>query len=262
MTLIAVLLLGLQQVATRDEQCNTCHEDQAADVTETLHQKAGVGCVSCHGTDEIVNEKHKRTAAFRPGKLPQVAELCGSCHKGVLDAFRPTDHFLAASRGDGDPKRRSTCSACHEYHTTPAASTRTILPKCLPCHDATSHEVVEAKAFFQRLSEQGRAAKSLGDQLKRLAGKPGVRTFDIAPELEAVRADRRELHIAQHGLDWARLGTQADASAARANESYKMLADRERAFGRRYLGLGFFLGLLALCAVLVARRARTIQGAA
>lgn len=260
MTLVALLLFGLQQQAVRDDQCISCHEFQADEVKDTLHQKAGVGCVSCHGTDEIVNGKHKRTSAFRPAKLRQVAELCGSCHKGILDVFKPTEHFAAASRDDGDPKHRSSCSACHEYHTTPSASSRRILTACLRCHEEGSLEVTEARAFFQRLSNQGKAVNDLEALMKRLARRPGVRTADLVAALEEGRSEHRMLEVAQHGLDWKRLTANADASADSTRAAYNALASREGSFARRYLGLGMFLGLLALSAVLVARRARTLQG--
>jgi predicted CXXCH cytochrome family protein len=260
MTFVALLLLGLQQQAVRDDQCIACHVDQAADVKDTLHEKAGVGCVSCHGTDEIVNEKHKRTPAFRPAKLPQVAELCGSCHKGILEIFKPTEHFAAASKDDGDPKHRSSCSACHEYHTTPSASFPRIVSACLRCHEEGSPEIAQARAFFRRLSNQGKAVTDLETMMKRLARRPGVRTADLAAALDEGRSVHRELEIAQHGLAWRRLTADADASADGTRAAYNALASREGSFARRYIGLGLFLGLLALSAVLVARRARTLQG--
>jgi predicted CXXCH cytochrome family protein len=259
---LAALLVLVPQVqrAERDDQCIKCHEDQGAEVKETMHQKAGVGCVSCHGTDEIVNEKHKRTAAFRPAKLPQIAELCGSCHRAVSEFYWMSPHADAASKDDGNPKHRSSCSACHEYHTTPRASPSRILRRCLDCHGKDSSEIREGRDFFWRLSETSSSGIDLRILMDRLERAPGVRIADMEAAFERVRSDLRALEIAQHGLDWKKLNADAGASADRASAAYNTLAERERRFRDRYFGLGVFLGLLALCAVLIARRARQLQG--
>jgi len=260
MTLLALLLVGLQQQVVRDDQCIKCHEDQAAEVKETMHQRAGVGCVSCHGTDEIVNEKHKRTSAFRPAKLPQIAELCGSCHLAVSEFYWMSPHADAASKDDGEPKHRSSCSACHGYHTTTGASIKTIMNECLKCHEPASHEVVEAGSFFRTMGDYHHALLQLEEELARLDRAPGIRIFDLKGSVEEGRAALRRLRISQHGLDWKRLKADAAASADRTSAAYNALAAREGSFARRFLGLGLFLGLLALSAVLVVRRARTLQG--
>ena len=258
MTLLAVLLLGLQQQAIRDDQCIKCHEEQAAEVKETMHQKAGVGCVSCHGTDEIVNEKHKRTASFRPARLPQIAQLCGECHKAVFEAFKSSDHFAAAAKDDGEPKHRSSCTACHEYHTTSGAFAPTILKLCLTCHEKDSHEYKEGVDAFQSLGLHGDSIRKLDDHLTDLARAPGIRIFDLEEAVEDARRVSTRLRIAQHGLDWKRLKGEAAASADRAAAAYNTLSAREESFARRFLGLGVFLGLLTLSAILIARRARSL----
>jgi len=257
-TLLAVLLLGLQQQALTDAACIKCHEEAAADVKGTLHEKAGVGCVSCHGTDEIVNEKHKRTASFRPARLPHVAQVCGECHQAVFEAFKPSEHFAAASRDDGEPKHRSSCSACHEYHSTPKADRTTILKLCLPCHEKGSHEYKEGAAAFESMDRHGDSIRKLTEHVKSLASAPGIRIFDVEEAVEDARRASTRLRIAQHGLDWKRLKADAAASADGAAAAYNTLAAREESFARRFLGLGLFLGLLALSAVLIVRRARTL----
>lgn len=256
---LAALLFLVPQVqrAERDDQCIKCHEEAAADVKGTMHEKAGVGCVSCHGTDEIVNEKHKRTASFRPARLAQIAKVCGECHQAVFDAFRPSEHFEAASKDDGEPKHRSSCSACHEYHTTPRAFQSRILRRCQECHGKDSSELRDGLDFFDRLFMQGSAVANLRHHLDRIARTPGVRIADLEAAFDQGRNDRRALVIAQHGLDWKKLNAAADASADRAAAAYNVLAAREESFARRFLGLGLFLGLLCLSSVLIIRRART-----
>ena len=258
MTLLALLLIGQQ--ALTDAQCSKCHEDQALEVKDTLHQKAGVGCVSCHGTDEIVNDKHKRTPAFRPAKLPKIAELCGACHLAVAEQYWMSPHGDAASKDDGEKKHRSSCSACHDYHATTFANSKTILNLCLECHESTSHEVKEAGSFFSDLGESHRGLARLEDGLARLAQAPGVRVFDLKESAETGRKDLRLLRIHQHALDWKKLRADAAASAGRTAAAYNLLAAREDSFARRFLGLGLFLVLLVLSAILIARRARQIQG--
>lgn len=261
--LIALLFIAPQvQRAERDDQCITCHEEHGAEVKDTMHQRTGVGCVSCHGTDEIVNEKHKRTPAFRPARLPQVAEVCGACHLAVSEYFWMSPHADAASKDDGEPKHRSSCSACHEYHTTSGASAKSILPLCLKCHEPTSHEVKEAETYFQGIGHSFDALDRLELALARLARTPGIRIFDLVGSVEEGRREHRRLRIAQHGLDWKRLKADAAASADRSAAAYNTLAAREETFGRRFLGLGLFAGLLGLSAVLIARHARYHQGVA
>lgn len=261
MTLAALLLLAFQQQALTDAQCIACHKDQAKDVMDSVHQKVGVGCVSCHGTDEIVNEKHKRMPSFRPARLPQIAALCGDCHKGVLEAFTPSEHFTAASNDDGEPKHKSSCSACHEYHATPRADRRMILNLCLPCHAKESHEYKEGAAAFESMDQHATAIGRLNEHLATVARAPGIRVFDLVGALDEAKAARTQLRIVQHGLDWKRLKADAAASADKSAAAYNLLAARKESFARRYLGLGVFLGLLALSAVLIARRTRSFKGA-
>jgi len=245
--------------AERDDQCIKCHEDQGAEVKGTMHQNAGVGCVSCHGTDEIEKGKHRRTATFRPARVPQIANLCGSCHRAVLEAFEPSPHFAAAKADPSDPKQRSTCSACHEYHTTSGAFAPTILERCLNCHEKASHEYVEGVAAFAALDGHAEALDRFEDHLHELSRAPGIRISDLEGMIEEGRTARRRLRISQHGLDWKRLMADAAASADRAAAAYNSLAERERRFGHRYFGLGVFLGLLGVGAALIARRARLLR---
>ena len=258
MTLLAVLLLAFQG----DAQCIACHEDQALEVKDTMHERAGVGCVSCHGTDEIVNEKHRRTASFRSGRLPQIASLCGECHKAAFDAFKESEHFEAAKRDDGEPKHRSSCSACHDYHTTSGAVGSTILNLCLKCHEKDSYEYKEGASTFEDWDKHHEAVTRLDNRLVDLVGAPGIRIFDLVGEVEGADKVSQRMRILQHGLDWKRMKAELGASAARTDAAYNTLAAREGSFARRFLGLGPFLVLLVLSAVLIARRARSLQGAA
>ena len=262
MTLVAFILLALPQQALTDAQCIKCHEDQALEVRDTMHQKAGVGCVRCHGTDEVVNDKHKNLPTFRPAKLPKIAELCATCHLAVSEYFFMSAHADAASKDDGEKKHRSSCSACHDYHTTAGAASWTILNTCLECHESTSHEVKEAKSFFDVVGKAYDALEHFEGELARVERRPGIRIFDLTESGEAGRKDLRRLRIHQHGLDWKKLNADAGASADRTAAAYNTLALREESFARRYFGLGLFLGLLGLSAALVVRRARLHQGAA
>jgi hypothetical protein len=260
MTLLAIILLGFQQQALTDAQCIACHEDQALEVKDTMHERAAVGCVSCHGTDEIVNEKHKRTIAFRSGRLPQIAGLCGACHKSAFDAFKDSEHFEAAKHDDGEKKHRSSCSACHDYHTTSGAVGSTILERCLECHEKDSYEFKEGASTFEDWDRHQEALKRLDDRLVALIGAPGIRTFDVEGEVEDADKVSRRMRSFQHSLEWKRMKADLGASAEKTKAAYNLLAAREESFARRFLGLGVFLVLLALSAILIVRRARSLQG--
>ena len=118
MTLLLAAMLLLQEKAETDAACIACHEDQGLDTRGSVHQAAGVGCISCHGPDEISAGRHRMTPGFRPSRVKAVAGDCGTCHVGVLEAFGASPHFTAASGFDGTARLRSTCSSCHGHHDT------------------------------------------------------------------------------------------------------------------------------------------------
>jgi cytochrome c553 len=262
--ILALLVAGLlQQVerVDRDDACIKCHVDQAEAVKGTLHQAAEVGCVSCHGADEIQNGKHRRIPGFRSGRLPQIAALCGSCHEAVLEAFKASEHFLSASRDPAEAIRKSSCSACHEYHRTPPADRRKILVICSGCHEAESPEYRGGAAMFGEMDGLEQAIARLDGKRRGLERKAGISLFATGAHLEEARRARTRLRIAQHGLDWPRLMPEVAASADRAGAAYHSLDREEAAFvRRRALGLGLFLALLVASAALVWRKARALHG--
>lgn len=101
-------------------RCYDCHVDFRGEQLTEFHERAGVGCVRCHGPSEPhMEDEVRRTpadAAFR-GKAMDV--FCLSCHS-------PAHFAKVAAHIENDtvpPSRRKTCTGCHGDHvvveTTP-----------------------------------------------------------------------------------------------------------------------------------------------
>ena len=262
--IVALLVAGLLQQVERvdnDAACIKCHEDLGLAVKGTMHQAAEVGCVSCHGADEIQNGKHRRIPGFRSGRLPQIASLCGSCHEAVLEDFKASEHFAAAKGDPAEAIRKVSCSACHEYHRTPPAERGKILEICLGCHEADSHEYREGATLFGAMDGFDLANAKLQVGKRRWERRPGTPLGGLEAHIEEARTARTRIRIAQHGLALKRLRGEALASSERAGAAYISLDHEEALFARRRIaGLGGFLALLGLSAALVWRKARALHG--
>lgn len=262
--ILALLVAGLlQQVerVERDDACIKCHEELGLAVKGTMHQAAEVGCVSCHGADEIQNGKHRRVPGFRSGRLPQVASLCGSCHEAVLEAFKESEHFAAAKGDPAEAIRKSSCSACHEYHRTPPAERGKILEICLGCHEQETHEYREGQTMSGAMDGFELALARLQEGRRRMARRAGISPATLEAHIEEARTTRTRLRIAQHGLAFKRLRSEAVASTERAGAAYHSLDREEASFARRRIaGLALFLALLGASAALVWRKARALHG--
>ena len=81
-------------------QCATCHAEQAADTTKSIHAVLGdSACASCHGNVHEIGAAAKAI----PGK-------CAECHAGEIKDFADSVHGRAVKAGDPDAP---TCTSCH-----------------------------------------------------------------------------------------------------------------------------------------------------
>jgi len=120
----------VQQSATI---CATCHEDQTAELVDSVHYHAlaegnlrAATCVDCHGAHNVQP----------PAESPQQTALtCGNCHAAVFDEFEHSVHGAALFEGDTNVP---TCSDCHGVHGIQNPTTalfRNRSPElCAVCH--------------------------------------------------------------------------------------------------------------------------------
>ena len=94
-------------------RCYECHVDFEGEDLASVHEKAGVACVRCHGhsqphiDDEV--RATKADATFR-GKAMKV--FCLTCHRPAAYRGRPAH---AANEALAPDKQRS-CTRCHGEH--------------------------------------------------------------------------------------------------------------------------------------------------
>jgi predicted CXXCH cytochrome family protein len=141
----------LQRVA-----CGTCHPDQQAQHSESLHGRAAKKgdalaptCKTCHGTHNIL----ARSAPRSPIATMEIPRLCGSCHREGSDVSKthaiPQQNILGnyvdSIHGEGLFRRGLTvtavCTSCHTAHmvlphTDPRSSIskQNIARTCTQCH--------------------------------------------------------------------------------------------------------------------------------
>lgn len=108
------------------QMCNSCHEQQVADLETGLHElaiergnlKAAV-CTDCHGAHDIQPSTNR----------PQlVAGVCGDCHISTYDEWRSSPHVGVGPLG---------CVKCHSPHSQ-ELRVGDVDQLCQNCHKAPS----------------------------------------------------------------------------------------------------------------------------
>ncbi len=91
-------------------------------------------CATCHGAHDVKPLKTDHNA----GAKQAVAELCGTCHKPVYEAFEKSIHAAALAKGIGSAP---TCTDCHGEHNIQASTDKasSVAPASVPatcghCH--------------------------------------------------------------------------------------------------------------------------------
>jgi hypothetical protein len=255
--LLAVVLLQ-EKVAT-DKRCIECHVKQEDDWKGSVHQKNAIGCVACHGTDEVGtgDKPHAyNKATFVSGKKPPKTShlVCVECHEGVVKAFEKSAHW-EDMRADEDSKVKS-CMSCHTHHATEIAEPKAIAQKaCSKCHKETS---VQWKIMLNYVA----GVAALREKVDLLRPKvehkrPGVSWKAEAAALEEAEQLLKEAAIEQHKAERGRKGgglkgyeDSLPATAVDVAKAYSSLDSRQQETGKRTLRLLGFLGLLAVTLLL------------
>ncbi len=110
-------------------QCVTCHDQEAKNFATSAHAILGEAtCATCHGSAHELTT----TESLAPGK-------CTECHADEVKEFTASIHGQAATRGDRDAPK---CTSCHgSIHEVKAASEpdstiarKNLADTCAKCH--------------------------------------------------------------------------------------------------------------------------------
>jgi hypothetical protein len=163
MTRVAFALIGLAllllpaPVAAQTSRCADCHMANVesptvswssfavrhlSDWEHSPHERARVGCETCHGGDATTFERFQAhqgmlnarnpASPVHPANLPRT---CGTCHTGPYVAFQKSHHYELLRAGD---RSVPTCSSCHGEVAANLLSPRGLQNTCTRCHGPNS----------------------------------------------------------------------------------------------------------------------------
>jgi len=252
--ILAVVLL--QEKVTTDQRCIECHVKQHDDWKESVHQKNAIGCIACHGSDEVGtgDKPHKKVEGFIAGTKKTSHLLCVKCHEGVFEAFKKSAHW-EDMRADEDSKVKS-CMSCHTHHATEVAEPKGILQKaCAKCHKPTSVQWKMMESYVAASDALRQKRDVLREKLEHKV--PGIPWKAEAEALEEAERTLKEARIEQHKVARGKKGggfkvleDSLPASAADADKAYSSLESKMKGAGKRPFWLAGFLGLLAITLLL------------
>lgn len=149
-----ILLFQPLQEDPRPSSCEKCHATEHREMGESVHLKAALQCVDCHGGDptERTQIKAKAPGTGYKGKIARadVPQLCASCHSDVQRMnpyglstdqhaqYMTSRHGQALAKGDKDV---ATCVDCHKSHDIRAVrdSASPVYPKNVPATCGRCH---------------------------------------------------------------------------------------------------------------------------
>ena len=113
--------------------CTSCHEDQTAELVDSVHFDAlqagdlnAATCVDCHGAHDV------QPPAAHPN---DTARACGSCHVPVFGEYEHSVHGEALMEGDPNVPTCSDCHGVHGIQNPTTAAFRNRSPElCGTCH--------------------------------------------------------------------------------------------------------------------------------
>jgi hypothetical protein len=249
----------------KDAHCLECHEDALEEVRGSVHEKEG--CIACHGPDEINvrqtrGNPHRKMAAFKSWRGRNLTEDCGACHIAVLEALKPSKHYVDTRRATGSMKKG--CIDCHgevvegkgEHGHRVLKATLGLFNDCRQCHDPASRENIEGLRFKKDVEAFEGFAAMAQVQLRAFEPRAGIPTRALADAIGAAGRTRAELRTTQHGMNFKAIEEARARSAAPLHEAYNKLADREREFASRWTIAAPFLLLVGAGIALTALRRR------
>ncbi|MDH5527802.1 MAG: hypothetical protein OEY97_10905 [Nitrospirota bacterium] len=214
-----------------EDGCAGCHDGlksgamagRHADYRGSVHERAGVGCDSCHGgnpraADKVDAHKGVMPAADKTSRIhfQNVPETCGACHKGQRRGFVTSRHYRELeSTGQGP-----NCVTCHGSMATRVMGVDTIEQFCIVCHNpkrGIAPEKPWEAATALTLMDQADTLTRWAGEFAELAGKKPPPALDTA---------RRELAAARtvwHTFDLEQVRAHARKASAAAVEAREAL---------------------------------------
>ncbi|MDO3380147.1 cytochrome C [Geoalkalibacter halelectricus] len=251
LTLAATLGLVLLATATLADEgsCIGCHagqpgklgEEPIAQWRDSVHQRQGISCHSCHGGDPTLMTMEAMDPARGFIGSPDeeaVPAFCGRCHVGVEQDYRDSAHGLAL--GAGGPE----CVTCHGSHDVQIATIDLINPQdCSRCH-----EYGRAGELRNAMEQTEMKLVDLERQLRRLH-RLGVDTDALQGSLFSLRND---FHRLLHSVDVDKVRRQTADYRLRAGEIQAQINQIRSELGKRkWVGAGVVVLLLGACLLFV-----------
>ncbi len=226
--LFTVVSGGLLAIpAWAENECVACHKALPADAARgyqhfvgSVHDRAQVGCNSCHGGDATAT----KAAAAHNGVLPaadpnsrvhfqRVPVTCGACHKAQYTGFVRSRH---AKRLAGSGKGPN-CVTCHGSMATHVLATDQFEQACMACHNgrmgANPDKPWEAVAALTMM-RQAATLTDWADEFVGIARKAGQKQ-KAAEDVQAARQSIAAARTAWHTFDM-KLVRQHTADATRS----------------------------------------------
>ena len=202
--------------------------------------KAAPSCASCHGNH-----------AALPPAAQQIGNVCGQCHRQIVERLRQSAHAAAVRAG-----ALTECISCHDHHLIQPASPERLKIVCGKCHAPDSPAAAEARRMYelitgaqgdydeavaavQRLERLGRTAGDLKTHLEEAHTKL-VQTADVQHLLQAREVERYTIAVTE----------AADEVKHRAAEVHVELR------ARKALLVVLWIAVLAMAGMLLTKRAR------
>ncbi len=246
------------------DMCGSCHADEKLMSahglpSDTLDQYKG----SVHGIALLVGENqaapscascHGNHAALPPAAA-EIGNVCGQCHRQIVDRLRQSDHAEAVADGS-----LTECIGCHEHHPIQPADPSLIQTVCRQCHDSGTHAADEAGRIYEFISN---AQDDYDGALAAIAElrEKGRAVSDLESHLEEAHTKLVQTADIQHLLDAQQVEKYTIAVTDMSREVREEVAAVENELNERKLLLIVFwvVILLMVCLLLVKRAHATME---
>ena len=182
MTMVVLFIFPVRS----EDSCVLCHKKLAADTfvghsfqdwENSIHQKKGVSCHSCHGGNPEASDKEKAHQGIQLSTqqgsslyFTNIPETCGQCHSEILGQFKKSAHYSELKASGRGPN----CLTCHGSMATWVLRPDQMEQTCTLCHkkpmqaQATLMTLGVAQSNIEKLSSMVPADKKQQEAYKAL----------------------------------------------------------------------------------------------
>ena len=209
-----IICLTAPDIHSKD-YCDNCHKDDKFRVqnkvlfdyynywSDSVHESAGIICIDSHGGDETKTDKdaaHKSKSfsslhAVDDAHYKKIPEVCGKCHKEVLENYVKSKHYKLLMQEKNSPN----CVTCHGSMNTEVYEAHNIAKGCSSCHNEKTKETPEV----------GENAENLLTHINFIRSyKKWIDTnyFDEQPEMvEDINKQYKDIVFSWHQFDFKKL---------------------------------------------------------